>query len=40
MPYRLAGLYLDGIGLDNFLSGLQDGVEQALFLLGGGRSSV
>lgn len=30
------GVHLNGIGLNIFLSGLQDGVEQALFLLGGG----
>lgn len=34
------GIHLNEIGLDIFLSGLQDGIEQALFLLGGGRRSV
>ncbi|XP_069812924.1 uncharacterized protein [Dendropsophus ebraccatus] len=34
------GTHLNDIGLDIFLSGLQDGVEQALYILGGGRSSV
>ncbi|XP_056385834.1 uncharacterized protein LOC130282023 [Hyla sarda] len=34
------GVHLNDIGLDIFLSGLQDGVEQALFVLSGGRSSV
>ncbi|XP_056397708.1 uncharacterized protein LOC130293230 [Hyla sarda] len=34
------GVHLNDIGLDIFLSGLQDGLEQALFLLGGGRSTV
>lgn len=34
------GAHLDDIGLDIFLSGLQDGIEQALFLMGGGRSPV
>ncbi|KAM3936778.1 uncharacterized protein RB166_000586, partial [Leptodactylus fuscus] len=33
---RPDGVHLNEIGLDIFLSGLQDGVEQALFLLGGG----
>ncbi|KAM3936834.1 uncharacterized protein RB166_001414 [Leptodactylus fuscus] len=33
---RADGVHLNEIGLDIFLSGLQDGVEQALFLLGGG----
>ncbi|KAM3936568.1 uncharacterized protein RB166_008366 [Leptodactylus fuscus] len=37
---RSDGVHLNDIGLDIFLSGLQDGVEQALFLLGGGRSPV
>lgn len=37
---RADGVHLNNIGLDIFLSGLQDGVEQALFLLGGGRSTV
>ncbi|XP_044124736.1 uncharacterized protein LOC122919648 [Bufo gargarizans] len=37
---RPDGVHLNDIGLDIFLSGLQDGVEQALFLLGGGRSAV
>lgn len=37
---REDGVHLNEIGLDIFLSGLQDGVEQALFLVGGGRSSV
>ncbi|KAM3920320.1 uncharacterized protein RB166_014717, partial [Leptodactylus fuscus] len=35
---RADGVHLNEIGLDIFLSGLQDGVEQALFLLGGGGS--
>lgn len=34
------GIHLNEIGLDIFLSGLQDGIEQTLFLLGGGRRSV
>ncbi|XP_069801958.1 uncharacterized protein [Dendropsophus ebraccatus] len=34
------GVHLSEIGHDIFLSGLQDGIEQALFLLGGGRSPV
>lgn len=34
------GVHLNDIGLDIFISGLQDGVEQALFLLGGSRSVV
>lgn len=34
------GVHLNDIGHDIFLSGLQDGIERALFLLGGGRSSV
>lgn len=34
------GVHLNEIGLDIFLSGLQDGVEQALYLLGAGRSSM
>ncbi|KAM4026765.1 uncharacterized protein ACNLHF_022617 [Anomaloglossus baeobatrachus] len=34
------GVHLSDIGLDIFLSGLQDGIEQALLLLGGGRSAV
>ncbi|KAM3923058.1 uncharacterized protein RB166_012151 [Leptodactylus fuscus] len=33
---RPDGVHLNEIGLDIFLSGLQDGVEQALFRLGGG----
>ncbi|KAM3918948.1 uncharacterized protein RB166_013686 [Leptodactylus fuscus] len=33
---RPDGVHLNEIGLDIFLSSLQDGVEQALFLLGGG----
>ncbi|KAM3928101.1 uncharacterized protein RB166_006232 [Leptodactylus fuscus] len=37
---RADGVHLNEIGLDIFLSGLQDGVEQALFLLGGGRCPV
>lgn len=37
---REDGVHLNEIGLDIFLSGLQDGIERALFLLGGGRSSV
>lgn len=31
---RPDGVHLNDIGLDIFLSGLKDGVEQALFLLG------
>lgn len=34
------GVHLNGRGLDFFLAGLLRGIEQALFLLGGGRSSV
>ncbi|KAM4032282.1 uncharacterized protein ACNLHF_019593 isoform 2-T2 [Anomaloglossus baeobatrachus] len=34
------GVHLNEIGLDIFLSGLQDGVEQALLLLRGGRGLV
>lgn len=34
------GVHLNDIGLDIFLSGLQDGVEQALFLLRGGQCAV
>ncbi|KAM4036392.1 uncharacterized protein ACNLHF_015325 [Anomaloglossus baeobatrachus] len=34
------GVHLSDIGLDIFLSGLQDGIEQALLLMGGGRSAV
>ncbi|KAM4019920.1 uncharacterized protein ACNLHF_000525 [Anomaloglossus baeobatrachus] len=34
------GVHLNNIGLDIFLSGLQDGIEQALFIMGGGRSTV
>lgn len=35
------GVHLNGDGLDIFLDGLRDGVEQATYLLGGGgRSSV
>ncbi|KAG8442193.1 hypothetical protein GDO86_004498 [Hymenochirus boettgeri] len=37
---RPDGIHLNEIGLDIFLSGLQDGIDQALFLLSGGRSSV
>lgn len=37
---RADGVHLNDIGLDIFMSGLQDGVEQALFLLGGSRSIV
>ncbi|XP_044157235.1 uncharacterized protein LOC122943508 [Bufo gargarizans] len=37
---RPGGVHLNDIRLDIFLSGLQDGVKQALFLLGGGRSAV
>lgn len=33
-------VHLNDISHDIFLSALQDGIEQALFLLGGGRSSV
>ncbi|KAM4013529.1 uncharacterized protein ACNLHF_003612 [Anomaloglossus baeobatrachus] len=34
------GVHLNEIGLDIFLSGLQDGIEQALCLMGGGRSAA
>lgn len=34
------GEHLTEIGLDIFLSGLQDGIERALFMLSGGRSAV
>ncbi|XP_069838464.1 uncharacterized protein [Dendropsophus ebraccatus] len=34
------GTHLTDIGSDIFLSGIQDGIEQAMFLLGGGRSPV
>lgn len=34
------GVYPNPIGLDIFLLGLRDGVEQALFLMGGGRSAM
>ncbi|KAM4034613.1 LOW QUALITY PROTEIN: uncharacterized protein ACNLHF_021274 [Anomaloglossus baeobatrachus] len=34
------GVHLSDIGIDIFLSGLQDGIEQALLLMGGGRSAV
>ncbi|XP_077137893.1 uncharacterized protein LOC143804036 [Ranitomeya variabilis] len=37
---RSDGIHLTNIGLDIFLSGLQDGIEQALRLKGGGRSHV
>lgn len=38
---RSDGVHLTDIGLDIFLSGLQDAIERALFiLLSGGRSSV
>ncbi|KAM3926882.1 uncharacterized protein RB166_009719 [Leptodactylus fuscus] len=37
---REDGVHPNDIGLDIFLSGLQDGIEQALFLLGGGRHPV
>lgn len=37
---RRDGVHLNDIGLDIFLSGLQDGVEQAMFLLGGGQNPV
>ncbi|XP_040278588.1 uncharacterized protein LOC120999931 isoform X1 [Bufo bufo] len=37
---RPDGVHLTEIGLDIFISGLQDGIEQAMFLLGGGRSPV
>lgn len=36
---RADGVHLTDIGLDIFLSGIQDGVKQALFILGGGRSA-
>lgn len=31
------GVHPNPIGLDIFLSGIQDGIERALFLMGGGR---
>lgn len=31
------GVHPNSIGLDVLMSGLQDGIERALFLLGGGR---
>ncbi|KAM4013588.1 uncharacterized protein ACNLHF_003677 [Anomaloglossus baeobatrachus] len=34
------GVHLSDIGIDIFLPGLQDGIEQALLLMGGGRSAV
>lgn len=34
------GVHLNDIWLDIFLSGLQDGVDQAMFLLGGGKNGV
>ncbi|KAM4031880.1 uncharacterized protein ACNLHF_019256 [Anomaloglossus baeobatrachus] len=34
------GVHLSDIGLDIFLSGLQDGIEQSLLVMGGGRSAV
>ncbi|KAM4025860.1 uncharacterized protein ACNLHF_026288 [Anomaloglossus baeobatrachus] len=34
------GVHLTDIGLDIFLSGIQDGLEQAFFLMSGGRSPV
>ncbi|XP_071976202.1 uncharacterized protein [Engystomops pustulosus] len=34
------GVHLNDIGLDIFLSELQDAIERALFLVGGGRSTV
>ncbi|KAM4021794.1 uncharacterized protein ACNLHF_027113 [Anomaloglossus baeobatrachus] len=34
------GIHLNEIGLDIFISGVQDGVEQALMLLRGGRGLV
>lgn len=37
---RTDGEHLNEIGLDIFLSGLQDGIERALFLLSGGRSTA
>lgn len=37
---RPDGVHLNNIGLDIFLSGIQDGIEQAMFLLSGGRSSL
>ncbi|KAM3920263.1 uncharacterized protein RB166_014651 [Leptodactylus fuscus] len=37
---RPDGVHLNDIGLNIFLSGLQDGIERALFLLGGGRNPV
>ncbi|KAM3913279.1 uncharacterized protein RB166_018585 [Leptodactylus fuscus] len=36
MLLRKDGVHLNDIGLDIFLSGIQDGIERALFLLGGG----
>lgn len=37
---RRDGVHLNEVGLDIFLDGIRDGVEQAVFLLGGGRSSM
>ncbi|XP_075704639.1 uncharacterized protein LOC142710253 isoform X1 [Rhinoderma darwinii] len=34
------GVHLNDSGLDIFLAGLQEGVQRALFLLGGGKSSL
>lgn len=34
------GIHLEPNGVEIFLSGLRTGIEQAIFLLGGGRSSV
>ncbi|XP_066446921.1 uncharacterized protein [Eleutherodactylus coqui] len=38
--FRGDGVHLSDIGTDTFLSGLQDGVEEALWLACGGRSAV
>lgn len=37
---RSDGIHLNEIGMDIFLSGIQDAIERALFLLGGGRVEV
>lgn len=40
-PFMLTdGVHLNEQGLEIFLSGICTGIEQALFLLGGGRASV
>lgn len=37
---QVDGVHLNEQGTEIFLTGLQSGIEQALFLLGGGRASV